>query len=429
MKLQERDKQIIWHPFTQEKTAEMPIAIKNAAGSYLYDEDDRPYLDLISSWWVNLHGHAHPEIALSIYEQACSLEHVLFAGCTHEPAVRLCESIQDLLPKKLSRFFFSDNGSTCVEVALKMAYQYWYNQGQNERSLFLAFDGGYHGDTCGAMSLGAASGFHDIFQPLFFKVLSIPFPETYIGDCEVEQKEKHALEVLQGYLEQDGKRIAALILEPLVQGASGMRMCRPEFVRAVVDQVRNYGILVVFDEVMTGFGRTGSNFALEQVGMVPDFLCLSKGITGGFLPLALTVTTDKIYSAFLSDSKIQAFSHGHSYTANPIACAAAIASLRILQRESTQRSLDAICQAQKDGIEYLQRCCSNIHKARVLGTIAAFDMCMNTGSDTKNFQMRFLHEGLLIRPLGSTVYLIPPYSTTPVELKAAYEKIGNILCS
>jgi adenosylmethionine---8-amino-7-oxononanoate aminotransferase len=425
-KLQERDKKIIWHPYTQEKTENLPIAIKKGAGSYLYDEDGRAYLDLISSWWVNIHGHAHPEIAKTIYEQACSLDHVLFAGCTHEPAVQLCENLAELLPLNLSRFFFSDNGSTCVEIALKMAYQYWRNQGQNERSLFLTFDGGYHGDTVGAMSVGANSGFHDVFRPLFFKILSIPYPETYIGDNEVEQKERKSLEILEKYLNEFGKKIAALIVEPLIQGARGMRMCRAEFLRAFVEKVRAHGILVVFDEVMTGFGRTGSNFAFEQAGVIPDFLCLSKGLTGGFLPLALTVTTETIYKGFSSDRWETAFAHGHSYTANPIACAAANASVSILKRTSTQCAIGVIHNAQKAGVASLCKLGANIAHPRVLGTIAAFDV-QEASFSSKSFRYRLLQEGLLLRPLGRTVYVLPPYSTTAEELHTAYEKIGSIL--
>lgn len=300
MTLSERDRKCIWHPFTQERTAPLPIAIEKAVGSYLYDEKGAAYLDLISSWWVNLHGHGHPDIAKAIYDQARQLEHVIFARFTHEPAVSLCEKLQALLPQKLSRFFFSDNGSTAVEVALKMACQYWSNKGFPEKTLFLSFEGGYHGDTFGSMSVGT-SAFHRPFSKLCFPTLTLPFPATWEGDQEVEAKENHALNVLEDLLKTNGSQISALILEPLIQGVSGMRVCTPEFMKKVVDRVRAAGILVIFDEVMTGFGRTGTHFALEQTKVVPDFLCLSKGLTGGFLPLALTVTTEDVYEAFLSD--------------------------------------------------------------------------------------------------------------------------------
>ncbi len=292
--LSRRDKKIIWHPFTQEKTAAEVIAITNAKGSYIYDESGKAYLDLISSWWVNLHGHAHPDIAEAIYEQALKLEHVIFAGFTHSPAVDLCEDLQEILPYELNRFFFSDNGSTSVEVALKMAYQYWSNQGLKEKNLFLSFDGGYHGDTFGAMSVGSRSGFHNSFSDLFFKVLTIPYPQTWDDDSEIDLKEENALSLLRNHLREHGSKIAAFILEPLVQGASGMKMCRPEFLVKLIAEVREHKILVIFDEVMTGFSRTGSYFALSQIGIIPDFLCLSKGITGGFLSYCQMLCMKKI---------------------------------------------------------------------------------------------------------------------------------------
>ena len=263
--LSTRDKKILWHPFTQEKTAEEVIAITNAKGSYIYDESGKAYLDLISSWWVNLHGHAHPNIAKAIYEQALKLEHVIFAGFTHSPAIDLCEGLQEILPSELNRFFFSDNGSTAVEVALKMAYQCWRNQGLKGKNLFLSFDGGYHGDTFGAMSVGSKSGFHNSFNDLFFKVLTIPYPQTWDGDSEIELKEENALSLLRNHLREYGSKIAAFILEPLVQGASGMRMCRPEFLVKLITEIREHKILVIFDEVMTGFSRTGSYFAMSQI--------------------------------------------------------------------------------------------------------------------------------------------------------------------
>ncbi|HCJ12485.1 MAG: adenosylmethionine--8-amino-7-oxononanoate transaminase [Verrucomicrobia bacterium GWF2_51_19] len=415
-----RDKKLLWHPFTQEKKAQPPLAICRGEGSYVYDDTGKAYLDLISSWWVNLHGHAHPAIAKKIYEQALTLEHVLFAGCTHEPAVQLCERLQAILPKALTRFFFSDDGSTCVEVALKMAYQYWHNQGQR-RPLFISFDGGYHGDTVGAMSVGAHSGYHDVFKDFFFKSLSLPYPDTWDGDATVEEKEQAALKALDALLEQHDK-ISALLVEPLVQGASGMRMCRPSFLKAVVERVRAHKILVIFDEVMTGFGRTGTTFALEQVGCVPDFLCLSKGLTGGFMPLALTVTTADVYNAFLSDSWDQAFFHGHSYTANPLACAAALASLDLLQATSTQNAIRAIHQAHKEGLALLLTGNAPIVHTRLRGTIAAFEL-----TQPHQVRQQLIQNGLLIRPLDDTLYILPPYSTTPEELLGAYRSIQHIL--
>ena len=424
MTLSERDRALIWHPFTQEKTATTPLAIQRAQGSYVYDEQGQCYLDLISSWWVNLHGHAHPVIANAIYEQASTLEHILFAGFTHEPAVKLCEQLKSIVSDTLTRFFFSDNGSTCVEVALKMASQYWYNREQQVRPLFISFEGGYHGDTFGAMSVGAQSGYHDPFKSLFFKVLSVPFPATWDGDDDIDKKEQDALACLDEHLHDHVGEIAAIILEPLMQGASGMRMCRPTFVKAVVERVRQAGILVIFDEVMTGFGRTGSTFAYQQTCVTPDFLCVSKGITGGFLPLALTITTDEIYDAFLSEHWHHAFAHGHSYTANPIACAAAVASFDLLMHPETQQAIKAIHDAHLDGLAYLSKTSDCIERIRCLGTIAAFDI---NGRDMSVYKQAFLDHGLLIRPIGNTVYLLPPYSTTPEQLRAAYAGVGEVI--
>ncbi|MCZ2204443.1 adenosylmethionine--8-amino-7-oxononanoate transaminase [Bartonella sp. A05] len=428
MTISERDKRIIWHPFTQEKTAPEIISIKRALGSYLYDEKDKAYLDLISSWWVNIHGHAHPEIAKSIYKQANTLEHVIFAGFTHEPAVNLCEDLQSLLPPDLCKFFFSDNGSTAVEVALKMAYQYWRNLGRYEKITFLSFDGGYHGDTFGAMSVGAKSGFHNQFNALFFNVLSVPYPDTWNNDDEVESKEQKSINALKHYLNDYHHKIAAIILEPLIQGASGMRVCRPQFIKEVIDLVRQNNILVIFDEIMTGFGRTGSYFAYQQLGVIPDFLCLSKGITGGFLPLALTITNNQIYEAFLGDDFNTAFAHGHSYTANPLACSAAITSLRLLKSSKCQDFIKNINEMHKKEIELLKLECPRVEKTRVIGTIAAFDL-KNSAHLMPSLKQLFFQEGILLRPLGNTVYLLPPYCITNEEVELVYSKIIKIINS
>ncbi len=428
MNLALRDQKIIWHPFTQEKTADVPIVIQKGQGSYLYDDKGAKYLDLISSWWVNLHGHGHPYIAKAIYEQALTLEHVIFAGFTHQPAVVLCEQLQKLLPSQLSRFFFSDNGSTAVEAALKMAYQYWHNQGLPEKTTFLSFEGGYHGDTFGAMSVGKTSGFHDSFSRLLFSTISLPYPHTWWGDETVEERETQALEKLEAHLKENHSKISALILEPLIQGAGGMRMCRPSFLNQVIERVRALGILVIFDEVMTGFGRTGTTFALDQLDHHPDFLCLSKGLTGGFLPMSLTVTTSKIYQQFLDEKFDKAFAHGHSYTANPLGCAAAIASLELLRQNETSTSWKTSNELHQKELKGLLKDSPNIHRGRLLGTIAAFEMTENyTPAEMKRLKRAFMDQGLLLRPLGNTIYLLPPYCVSSEDLKEAYGKIQNIL--
>ena len=423
--ISELDKHLIWHPFTQEKIAPEVIEIKKALGAYIYDHNNKAYLDLISSWWVNIHGHADPKIAKSIYKQAKTLEHVVFAGFTHEPAVKLCKNLKTILPIELSKFFFSDNGSTAVEVAIKMAYQYWLNIGNNERNIFLSFEGGYHGDTFGAMSVGARSGFHDKFTDLLFKVLPIPYPETWDNDLTVELKEANALKVLVDYLDQYGNKIAAIILEPLIQGASGMRICRADFIKKIINLVRQNNILVIFDEVMTGFGRTGRYFAMEHLDLIPDFLCISKGITGGFLPLALTITTEQIYTAFLGDNFSTAFAHGHSYTANPLACSAAITSLKLLKSIKSQNAIKSISKAHQEGLKLLQHACPTIEKTRFLGTIAAFNL--KNPENIQHLKKQFLAAGMLLRPLGNAIYLLPPYCILASELELVYSKIAGII--
>jgi adenosylmethionine-8-amino-7-oxononanoate aminotransferase len=422
--LSARDRKLIWHPFTQHKGAMDVMPISRGKGAYVYDTQDKAYLDLISSWWVNIHGHAHPVIAQRIYEQACQLEHIIFAGFTHEPAVQLCEKLSEVLPLELSRFFFSDNGSTATEVALKMAYQFWQQQGAPERRQFLSFQGGYHGDTLGAMSLGMGSGFHTPFTELCFQVHLLPYPFTWKGDSHLEQKEQHALQALDILLSEKGQHIAALIVEPMIQGASGMRIVRPEFLNAYIQKVRAYGILVIFDEVMTGFGRTGKYFALEHTHIVPDFLCLSKALTGGFLPLALTVVQPKIYEAFLHEEWRYAFAHGHSYTANPLACAAALTSLELLRDASCWERIQAIESGQKHALEKLEDQCPWIEKPRCLGTISAFDV--PEGYPIQALHQACVAQGLLIRPLSRTVYFLPPYVMTSQELSDAIHRCGHI---
>ena len=423
--LAERDNTLIWHPFTQQKTEPFNIAITSGKGAYVFDEQGQSYLDMVSSWWVNLHGHAHPKIAQAIYKQAQTLEHIMFAGFTHAPAVDLCHQLAQILPPALCKFFYSDNGSTAVEVAIKMAYQYWHLQGMPKKTLFLSFEGGYHGDTFGAMSLGQNSGFHDTFSDFLFKVLSVPFPSTYHKDTEIEQKEQHALAILKDHLTQYPNQISAMILEPLIQGSSGMQMCRPSFLQEMVALLKEHQILVIFDEVMTGFGRTGRNFALDHLKITPDFLCLSKGLSGGFLPLALTVTQESIYSVFANQSGRYTFPHGHSYTANPLACAAGISSLELLLATETQNQIDMIANTHLEGIKLLVEH-PNLHHFRQLGTIAA---CTTKQPLPTNFRHDALKKGLILRPLGQHIYFLPPYCISQSELMDAYHTLSELIAS
>ncbi|MDZ4833234.1 MAG: adenosylmethionine--8-amino-7-oxononanoate transaminase [Candidatus Melainabacteria bacterium] len=419
----------VWHPFTQAKIADPELKVTSGDGIYLQLEDGRRVIDCISSWWVNLHGHANPIIARAIYEQAMRLEHVIFAGFTHEPAEQLATRLLAHLPENINHVFYSDNGSTSVEVALKMACQYWHNQG-TPRTRFLAFEGGYHGDTFGAMSAGRSSNFFDAFAPLLFDVDTLPYPSTFDNDSEVETKENQSITRFRSLLEENQNSYAAIILEPLIQGAAGMRMCRPEFLRKLETAAREFGILVIYDEVMTGFGRTGDWFACNKADTTPDIICLSKGITGGFLPLSVTTTSSKIYDSFLGDDLQKAFLHGHSYTANPLACAAALASLDLLEANSAnflevEYFHRALFQKYLSGI-------TSLRNHRFCGAVAAFDV---TTSDGTNYfdsigtilRKRFLERDLLIRPLGNTIYLMPPYCISLDQLEFVYQQIQEVL--
>jgi adenosylmethionine-8-amino-7-oxononanoate aminotransferase len=418
----------IWYPFTQAKTAPLPLSVKSAQGVWLELDDGRKLLDCISSWWVNLHGHAHPAIAEAIFRQAKQLEHVIFAGFTHAPAEQLADQLIPQLPDGLSRVFFSDNGSTAVEVALKMAYQYWSNQGQ-PRTTFLAFDGAYHGDTFGAMAVGSRSIFSDVFADLLFEVEFLPFPATYRGDDSVLETEAQVLTQLEQKLQHQPDRYAGVIIEPLVQGAGGMRMCRPEFLQQVRRMTRQADVLLLFDEVMTGFGRTGDWFASKRAEVTPDIICLSKGLTGGFLPMSLTVCSEAIYAAFYSDDPLKTLYHGHSYTANPLGCAAALASLQLMhENEAAFRTMEAKHWRHLDALQEYP----NLKNCRVTGTIAAMDIITADQPGYLNrvaleVRQQAIERGLLLRPLGNVLYLMPPYCITDDELAFVYEGIAAIL--
>ena len=424
------DRQHVWHPFTQAQTAPDPIPITSAKGIRLYAEDGREFLDLISSWWVNLHGHAHPTIAAAIAKQAHTLEQVIFAGFTHQPAAQLAHELVQRLPAGLTRVFFSDDGSTAVEVALKMALQYWRNQGEAQRTRFLAFEGGYHGDTVGAMSVGRGSDFFSTYGSMLFEVGLLPYPQTWDGDADVVSKEQAALAVLDAYLAQHGETLAGVIIEPLVQGAAGMRMCRPEFLQQLAAKLRAAGILLIFDEVMTGFGRTGAMFAAVKAQVMPDLICLSKGLTAGFLPMSVTVASEAIYAAFLGENFDRALIHGHSFTANPLGCAAALASLQVFEDEQTLAKLPQIEAWHRQGLVQLAGHPAVQH-VRVTGTIAAFDVVTTDAGYTSAVGAKlkaFFHErGLLLRSLGNVIYLLPPYCVTQDELALAYQTIGEAL--
>ena len=418
------DKRHIWHPFTQHASERDPITITRAKGTSLFDENGNEILDLISSWWTCIHGHAHPALVETISEQAAMLEHVMFAGFTHPPAANVSRALADALPGDLNRIFFSDNGSTSVEVALKLAFQYHRNTGDADRTEFLAFEGGYHGDTLGAMSLGRGSEFFTLFQELMCTVHPVPYAQTWEGDDEIETREIAALEDLSKILNTHGKKAAAIIIEPLMQGAAGFRFARAGFVRAVSDMARDAGLLVIYDEVAVGFGRTGTLFACEQVGFQPDIICLSKGLTAGMLPMAVTVARDAVFDAFLSDTFDTALAHGHTFTANPLACAVALKSLEIFNREKSLQKVAHIEARNREQLTRLQEH-PRAQKPRAMGSMLAFELAGSQGhyktQDGERLRDWYLKNGLNIRPLGPTVYLMPPYCITDDELTRAYK--------
>ncbi|MCR6632481.1 MAG: adenosylmethionine--8-amino-7-oxononanoate transaminase [Magnetospirillum sp.] len=421
------DARHVWHPFTQAGTAPPAILARGGKGATIHGADGREYLDVCSSWWVNLHGHANPMIAKAIAEQAARLEQVIFADFTHEPAVRLAARVAGHLPGDLDRVFFSDDGSTAVEVALKMARQYWSNQGQDRR-VYVAFHGGYHGDTAGSMSVGRSCGIFAAWENMMFPVEVAPFPVTWDGDEEAEAKEQRALLALDEILERNAGKVAGVIIEPLIQGAAGMRMCRPHFLRTLEARVREAGSLLILDEVMTGFGRTGEIFACVKAGILPDFVCLSKGLTGGFLPMSLTVTREFIYEGFLGTEVSKAFLHGHSYTANPLGCAAGLASLDLLEGTECQARIQAIEAIHRQRLPGTARH-PGVSKARLCGTIAAFDLAGQGYGGALSTRMKnaFLEKGLLMRPMGDVLYLLPPYCITDMELHRAWDIIDGVI--
>jgi adenosylmethionine---8-amino-7-oxononanoate aminotransferase len=420
----------VWQPYTQMKTAPPPLKVIRGQGVMLELANGRQIMDCISSWWVTLHGHSHPVLAEALYRQAQQLEQVIFAGFTHDPAEQLARQLLCHVPPSLTRVFFSDNGSTAIEVALKMAYQYWYNQGETQRKTFIGFEGGYHGDTLGCMSIGGSTSWWDTFRSLMFSTEIIPFPATFDNDINVEEKEENALKQLCQLLQDGGDRYAGIFIEPLVQGAAGMRLCRPEFLQKLVDLARSNDLLVIYDEIMTGFGRTGELFACLKSATTPDILCLSKGLSGGCLPLSVTLASEAIYQAFYSDDIHKALFHSHSYTGNPLACATGLASLALLeQNPASFREMESHHRT------YLTQYLSDhprLEKVRVCGTIAAMDVKTNTESGYFNtigsvLRSRFLDAGFLLRPLGNTVYLMPPYCITTEQLASVYQAIQKVL--
>lgn len=443
-----RDAAHLWHPYTQMLTRPEPIPIVRGEGVYLYTEDGRRLLDGTSSWWVNIHGHSHPRLNEALARQAGELEHVIFANCTHRPAVELAERLIGVLPRGLARVFYSDNGSTAVEVALKMARQYWSNQGQDRR-MFIALSHAYHGDTVGAMSASEASVFTQPFTPMLFDVVRAHAPYRYrcplglerpscgtacLGEERGEGRggsldsagsapEDGWLQTLGAQLERHGSAVAAVLVEPMLQGAGGMIVWPADFLAGVRRLCDRHGVLMIADEVLTGFGRTGRMFACEHASITPDVICLSKAVTGGYMPLGVTAATERVYEAFLSDDRARTFFHGHSFTGNPLACALAIASLDLLQETEAVAKVQAIEGWLRSGLEPL-RTNPLVGDVRVIGGVGIVELVSDKATRASGGYLdvagptltrAFLDRGLLLRPLGNIVYAMPPYVITEAE--------------
>ena len=411
-----QDSAHIWHPYTQHLGAPLPIPIARAEGAWLYDMDGCPILDAISSWWVTAHGHARPEIADAIAQQARTLDHVIFAGFTHAPATELAAELVTRLPGGLTRIFYSDNGSTAVEAAIKMSMQYFANSG-TPRRLVAALDNAYHGDTFGAMAAGARGPFSEAFDPLLFEVARLPDPS--VGDT---------IDALDVLLDARGSELAAVIVEPLLLGAGGMRVWDERVLQALRHRTREAGIHLIADEVLTGFGRTGPLFACERADISPDIMCLSKGLTGGFLAMGVTASTEAIYDAFLSTDRRRTFFHGHSYTANPIACAAALASLRLFNEESEDNRIRIEVAHAHQLASFRKH--KGVLSTRQIGTVAALELKADAGYFSnigRDLAAYALEQGVLLRPLGNIAYVLPPFCITNDELQRVYDVIRRFL--
>jgi adenosylmethionine-8-amino-7-oxononanoate aminotransferase len=414
------DKRNIWHPFSPLQGGIDPILITEAKGVYLTTDDNRKIIDAVSSWWVNLHGHSNEYIADAIAAQARKLEHVIFAGFTHEPAIQLSKNLLSILPPNQSRIFFSDNGSTAVEVGLKMAFQYWYNHGI-KKSKIVAFDGAYHGDTFGAMSIGERGMFTDPFKPYLFETIFIDFPTV--------ENEEYILQQFKDIVSRGD--VAAFVYEPLVQGASGMRIYSPAILNSLLEMAKANDVLCIADEVFTGFGRTGKLFASDYCESKPDIIAVSKGITGGTMALGVTACSDKILHAYQTDDFLKTFFHGHSYTANPIACSAANASFDLLTADACQQSIQQIAYQHKQFESEIKHH-SRVSVVRSLGTILALEIKTDARTSYDNAIRKkiypyFIARNILLRPLGNVIYILPPYVITDDQLAVIYNAIREFL--
>ena len=420
MNLTERDSRHLWHPYTQHKTSKPPIAIIKGEGALLWDENNKEYIDAIASWWVNPFGHSNKFIADAIYKQLTTLEHVLFGGFTHEPAVVLAEKLIEILPKNQQKLFFSDNGSTAVEVAIKVALQFFYNKGE-KRTTIIAFENAFHGDTFAAMAASGISFFTEAFQGMLIDVIRIPVP--------IKGQVQASLNALEEAIQNNN--CAGFIFEPLVQGAAGMVMYESVGLDKLIRICHENKVLTIADEVMTGFGKTGRTFATDYLNEKPDMMCLSKALTGGTIPMAITTFTQDVYDAFYDEDIYKALFHGHTFTANPTGCAAALASLSLLQTEEMQANIIRVNKSHLGFQKHIEHH-PEIVTTRVLGVIFALEIkteCSESyyGSLRNKLYDFFIENGIILRPIGNIVYILPPYIITDDQLRKVYEVIEKAL--
>ncbi|MFL9830251.1 adenosylmethionine--8-amino-7-oxononanoate transaminase [Flavobacterium sp. ST-87] len=420
MTLTEKDSQYLWHPYTQHKTAQTPIAITKGEGALLWDENNKEYIDAIASWWVNPYGHSNRFIANRIYKQLTTLEHVLFGGFTHEPAIQVAEQLMKLLPKNQQKIFFSDNGSTSVEVAIKVALQFFYNKGE-KRTTIIAFEDAFHGDTFAAMAASGISFYTQAFQGMFIDVVRIPVP--------VKGQEQISFDALKEVIQEHN--CAAFIFEPLVQGAAGMVMYEAEALDELIKICKENKVLTIADEVMTGFGKTGKTFAMDYAQQKPDMMCLSKALTGGTIPMAITTFTQEIFDAFYDEDINKALFHGHTFTANPTGCAAALASFELLQTPEMQANLVRVNANHLAFQKHIEKH-PKVTNTRILGTIFALEI-KKEGEESYYGTMRtklynfFIENGIILRPVGNIVYILPPYIITDEQLQKVYEVVEKAI--
>ncbi|AMD85544.1 adenosylmethionine-8-amino-7-oxononanoate aminotransferase [Capnocytophaga haemolytica] len=419
MTLQERDARHLWHPYTQHQTAAKPLGIVRGKDALLWDEDGKEYIDAIASWWVNPFGHSNEALAKAAYKQLTELEHVLFGGFTHRPAVELAEKLISILPSNQQKLFFSDNGSTAVEIAIKMALQYFFNKGE-QRFTVIALENAFHGDTFAAMAASGISFFTEAFADHLLKVVRIPAP---VAGSDAAAKALRAAIAAHNP--------AAFIFEPLVQGAVGMNIYPAESLDELIRIAKESGVLTIADEVMTGFGRTGRTFASNYLTEQPDIMCLSKALTGGTIPLAVTTATQAVFDAFYSEDINKALFHGHTYTANPTGCAIALEAIHLLESEEMQANIQRIMGRHKAFVAHIAQH-PKVQNGRTLGVIMAFELktAENTdyyGSFRDRLYNFFISEGVLLRPVGNTIYILPPYIISDTQLSRVYEVIEKAI--